>query len=186
MSRLADLRSVVRDDEGISLVEMMLAIAILGVVSGGLMWGLLGFVKESFRIEERSDANRVLVAFTEAVRVQAPYLSQTCPAGPGETSTPYDPTPGQLAAWGVDLPSGWDASTIDVIAPPPEAFDAALPIRYWDPDASAFVPMPTGDSPGEIQQCARILSARLQQITVRVTSPDGRATETMAVVKRGS
>ncbi|MEZ4501085.1 MAG: type II secretion system protein [Dehalococcoidia bacterium] len=174
MKWVAALRSVVREDRGVSLIEAMIAVTILGIAAGGLMWGLLGFVVESGRVEQRSDANQVLIGFTEAVRVQAPYLPQTCPASPGETSTPYDPDDALLSAWGVELPDGWDASTIDVEAP----------VRYWDSDLGAFVPMPTGDSEDEVLQCARLLQGGLQQIAVRVTSPDSRATESMAIVKR--
>jgi type II secretory pathway pseudopilin PulG len=166
-----------RRDEGLSLIEAMIAVTILGITAAGLMWGLLSFVIESNRVGQRSDANQVLINFTEALRVQAPYLGQSCPTVPGDDSTPYDATDANLAAWGVaPLPDGWDASTIEIEAP----------IRYWDPELGSFVTMPTGDSEDEVLQCARLLTARLQEVTVRVTSPDNRATESMAIVKRGS
>ena len=168
-------REAVRRDEGISLVEAMLAVTILGIAATGLMWGLLAFVVESHRTEQNADANLVLIQFTEALRVQALYVAQACPAIAGETTTPYDATESNLAAWGVaPLPSGWDASTIVIES-----------IRYWVADASAFVERPTGDSAEEILQCIRLRTARLQEVTVEVNSPDGRARASMAVVKRG-
>lgn len=62
------------------------------------------------------------------------------------------------------LPAGW---------PTPQ-----LTVRYW-----------TGsDFTSNIAQCqdASLPSGRAQEITIQVTTPDARATETLAVVKRGN
>jgi hypothetical protein len=79
-----------------------------------------------------------------------------------QTSNPYQPCAGEgtyAPSTGVSLPAGWSASYISVQA-----------VRYWDGSTfSATCPSPDN---------------KLQLVEVKVATPDGRAAESVAVVKR--
>jgi Tfp pilus assembly protein PilV len=80
-----------------------------------------------------------------------------------QTANPYQPcaTTGTYAATsGVTLPAGWAASYVTVQS-----------VTYWDGGTGFSASCPSPDS-------------KLQLIDVRVATPDGRATESVAVVKR--
>lgn len=145
-----------REDDGTTLVESILAVAIMGIAMAAILTGILTLVRESDRSEEQARANVVLVAVTEALRGPSVAYNSSC------APEPYAISDTALASWGVTLPSGWDSTTVEIES-----------VRYWS--GSAF------DTTCEDSDPYR----RLQELTVRVTDPDDRASAAMAVVKRG-
>ena len=94
-------------------------------------------------------------------QAQTVLLSAT-DAVKSQTANPYQPcaTTGSYSAGSnVTLPAGWTASAVTVRS-----------VKYWNGSAFA-VSCPSPDS-------------KLQLIDVQVATPDGRATESVAVVKR--
>jgi Tfp pilus assembly protein PilV len=142
-------------DAGISLVETLMGIVIMGVAVVAILTGFLSFVGESQRNDMQSRVHAVAVGATEALRdpVRTPYSNCNSPAYAAAD-----------AVDGVALPSGWTSAAI-----------SSITVRYWD--GSAF-------QATCYDSAASVL--RLQEITVAVTSPDGRGRTSLAVVKRGA
>jgi type II secretory pathway pseudopilin PulG len=145
----------VSHDAGISLVETLMGIVVMGVAVVAILTGFLSFVGESQRNDMQSKVNAVAVGATEALRdpVRTPYATCNSPAYAAAD-----------AVDGVTLPTGWTSAVI-----------TSITVRHWD--GAAF-------QSTCYDNAAAVL--RLQEITVAVTSPDGRARTSLAVVKRGA
>jgi type II secretory pathway pseudopilin PulG len=141
-------------DAGISLVETLMGIVIMGVAVVAILTGFLSFVGESQRNDMQSKVNAVAVGATEALRDPARTTYANCNS-PAYTSAD--------AVDGVTLPTGWTSAVVSSIA-----------VRYWDGTSFQTTCYDNGSA-----------LLRLQEITVSVTSPDGRARTSLAVVKRG-
>jgi hypothetical protein len=151
-------RRTLRQDDGTTLIEAMLAVVIAGIAVSALLFGMVVFVVESDRTDEHAIANRVLLEVTEALRGPTVAYDVTC------EPTPYEVSDAGLASWGVSLPAGWGSSSVQIES-----------IRYWDGGAFGA---DCDDDDEETEP------PRLQEITVRVSDPDGRASASLAVVKR--
>ncbi len=156
MPARAHTRTRVAGDQGESLLEVMLSIAIIGLAFaaalGGLRIGLIGSQVQ----RSQATAGTVLVSAVENVKKQAPYTP--CAVANDAAYLPQ----AQLAA-----PAGWAASSVSIPS-----------IQYWD--GSSFV---TSGCSG-LEAVADIL--RMQLITVQVTSPNGETTESMSFIKRAT
>jgi Tfp pilus assembly protein PilV len=134
-----------RTEAGTTLVEVMMAVAILsiGIVSivGAMGTSIIG----TDHHRNQAQAHTVLLSAVDAVKAET--YKTTCPAT-------YNP------ATGVTLPAGWTPTSVSVTS-----------IRYWD-----------NSVPGFVSSCA--VNSMLQLVDVQVASPNGRATESVAVVKR--
>lgn len=139
-----------------SLAEILVAIAIIGIAFSGILGGLASVALGSRLHRERSELQVVLGSAAEAVRDPAAAPHVTCAAA---TEATY-----LAAARAIALPAGWTASsTVDITA-----------VRYWDGTgfgATCYDTVPLGNL------------LRLQLVTVEVTSPDGRTSESTNVVK---
>ena len=140
-------------DRGETLIEVVLAVAILGITVVAIMGGMVTTILGSDIHRKQSVATTVLTGSAEVLK---------------EPATTFEPCadktwPGYLAAVAaVDRPAGWPAPVI-------------TELTYWDGTAFQIT---CYDKPA----FGRLL--RLQQITLRVSSPDGRSVETLDVVKR--
>lgn len=142
------VRRPVRDEAGTTLVEVIVATAVLGIGVLAVVGGMATSVIGTDHHRKQAQAHTVLVSAADVVKSQAANPYQSC-----ATTGSYAP------GAGVTLPAGWAASTISVRS-----------ITYWN--GSTFSPScPAPDS-------------KLQLIEVQVSTPDGRATESLAVVKR--
>jgi len=142
------VRRPVRDEAGTTLVEVLVATAILGIgvlaVVGGMATSIIG----TDHHRKQAQAHTVLVSAADVVKSQAANPYQAC-----ATTGTYAP------GSGVTLPAGWSGASISVRS-----------ITYWN--GSTFA-----------ASCPA-LDSKLQLIEVQVATPDGRATESVAVVKR--
>ena len=140
-----------RGDAGTSLVEVLMAVSIMGITFVAVLSGMATAIVVSDQHRGQADGNAVLVAAVEKVKSrdtlyvncasQVEYLDEA------QTVTP--------------LPTGWTASSITITS-----------VQYW---TGAFGPTCPGGS-----------ELPLQLVTVAVSSPDGRATETVSFVKAPS
>lgn len=151
-------------DGGFSLVETVMAVALLGIAAASILGGLW-------------TAIRVSRVGNDVAKVEAVLSS----AADRLTGWVYLPCPEQDAAGGylpvVQAASGavsWPASTV-----------AITEIRYWSPSSSSTGSWGTENGIGaECNQAVGLSTSRvLQKITLRVTSPDGRSTRALEVVK---
>lgn len=140
-------------DRGETLIEVVLAIAILGITIVAIMGGMVTTVLGSDIHRKQSVATTVLTGSAEVLKMPATTFEPCA----NETSAGY-----LAAVNAVNRPAGWPAPVITALS-------------YWD--GTAFQ-----STCYDKAAFGRLL--RLQQITLTVSSPDGRSVETLAVVKR--
>ena len=143
-------------EAGTTLVESLIATVILGIGVAAILTGLLAFIRTSNRNDAAARANAVLMSAAEALRDSA-----RTPYVATCAAVPYTPS---NAVNGVTLPPGWSSATVAIES-----------VRYWNGAAFGTNCYDTA-SP----------TLRLQEITVRITSPDGLGSLSLGVVKRGS
>lgn len=148
-------------DDGISLVELLVTIVLLGVGVTALLVALLNTIRSSDTHRQQAQVSSVLNAAAESLvdPVATPY--QNCATA---TNPVYRDafTPGRIS-YPTDT-ANWGSANVQIVAP----------ILYWGGDAYGTTCFDT------------VSTARLQQITLEVTSPNGRASQRLTVVKRGA
>ena len=145
------------DENGVTLVELLVAISITGVVSVGILAGLLTLSTSADRAQKSSDAGSVLYTAADALQTLAYDASCT------ETYSLTAPT-GFPAT-----PPGMRVTSANV---------TVTKVEYWDAATAKFtntcVPsLAVGDP------------RRLQRVTLRAVLGDGRVDRSLEVVKRG-
>lgn len=141
-------------EEGFTLVESLVAMVVLGIGVVGIMGALATLLNTTSRHRQMANVANVLDSATAAVVDQSRNAFLDCAV----TAT-YAPTNG------VTLPTGWVAGNVTITA-----------IRYWN-GADYVAVCPTGAFKPPTW-------ALMQQVDVTATSPDGRATRKITVVKR--
>jgi prepilin-type N-terminal cleavage/methylation domain-containing protein len=144
-------------EDGFSLVELLVTIVIVGVTFSALLGGLITTITVSSLHRKQSTADSVARSAAEWIKdsVQTPYAN--C-AGVGAYSLS-----------GLAKPAGYSATIQSV--------------EYWDgvgPVAGA----PYSLDPHLGPSCPGSGDKGVQRITIRVTSSDAQASETVQVVKR--
>lgn len=97
-----------RGDDGVGLIEVLIAVGLLGVAFVAILSGLAVVAKTSRTHEVRADTNAVLVGAAEAVKA----LDFCDPAESCNPDTAYE-----AALNAVDLPTGWSRSNVHVRLP---------------------------------------------------------------------
>lgn len=92
------------DERGDTLVEILVAVAILGIAFVGILAGLATAISLSGRQRGQASADIVLVSAADSVKSQT-YVS--CPTA---SAASYSATSG------VTLPTGWSASNLTITA----------------------------------------------------------------------
>ena len=142
-------------DGGSSLIEVLMAVVILGLAGAAILGGFLAAVRGSDLHHQQSQVEAAIVSAVEALKdpaiARVPCASATNPA--------Y-----LSAVRSATLPSGWS----------PTATVLITSIRYSD--GSTF-----GATCHDTDTLRHLL--RAQMITVRVSSPNGRAHQSVSVVK---
>lgn len=157
-------------DPGLSLVEVVVAIALLATVGLGMLGALRSTVIGTRTERDHAKAYQWLQS-ADGVLQAAPRVSCTYSAatdvgytsGEEKVRRQYE----QLIRDRVVNPDGWQDFQIKVLYPV-RIWDGT---NYWEP---AVAPKPCFDSDGYL----------LQLIELQVSSPDGRIIESTQVVKR--
>jgi prepilin-type N-terminal cleavage/methylation domain-containing protein len=139
---------VARTEAGHTLIEVLMAVAILGIGVVAIVAGMGTSIIGTDHHRKQAQAHTVLLSAVDAVKSQTANPYQAC-----ATAGTY------AASSGVALPATWSTGAI-----------AVRSVTYWDGTGFAAT-CPSPDS-------------KLQLVEVEVSSPDGRATESVAVVKR--
>jgi prepilin-type N-terminal cleavage/methylation domain-containing protein len=152
-----------REDHGYTLIEMLVAIVLMGSIVLSIMGGMWAVVRASRQNDSRAKVQAVLGAAGDSI---INYKHWNCP----ETNQAYVQW-AQKAASSV----GWESSTV-----------AITQYRYWDPSAPGVDKWkPTNSlSPTECNSLAALTPIKtLQKLTITVTSPDGQYTNSLDIVK---
>ncbi len=153
------VRSEQRDD-GYTLVEMLVAIVLMGSIVLSIMGGMWAVVRASRQNDERAKVGAVLGSAGDGI---SNYRYIACP----EIDQGYEEF-GQKAAASV----GWPLSSV-----------AIIDYQYWNPDTESW------DDNNSIQgaDCNELIglttSKTLQKLTIRATSPSGGYSSTIDIVK---
>lgn len=147
-----------RVDPGSTLIELVIAIALMGMV----VTGVLGAMATSVTMSRMSDDQaKVEAVLGNAADRLTGYAYIPCPSGGSDGFGGYLPIV-QAAAAAV----GWDDSTV-----------AISDIRFWSPGvsvASGSWVASNGLSGGECNEAASLTTSRtLQKVTITVSSPEG-------------
>lgn len=158
-------------DSGFTLVEVVLAVVILGVAVVALLGGLFASVFGSNLHRSQADLDAALVTAEEAIKA-APYE----PCTNAVTGTPYTQPPPSVYKR-VAVGNGTTYAQYPLLgAPTPGQGYFTITVTYWN--GGAFVPVsPSTGCLGAVPPTDN----ELVQITG--VSPDGRASQTVAVVK---
>jgi type II secretory pathway pseudopilin PulG len=142
-------------DDGTTLLEVLMAVVILGLAGAAILGGLLATVQGTDLHRKQTHAEAALVSAVEALK-DASVPSIPCAA---PTAASY-----LAAARSATLPAGWDPATTVRITSVQYSDGSAFGTTCYDTDALRHL-------------------LRAQLITVEVASPDGRARQSVSVVK---
>lgn len=138
-------------ESGTTLLEIMIAVAILGISFVALLGGMTTSIIASDFHRKEATAGAALRNFAEAVKAEA--YDGTCPATYSPAFTPPNDPSGAPYVATIASTEYWEAGTGTA------------------PTTATFTPTCVAD-------------AGLQRLTVQVASPDGRAIETLTILKR--
>lgn len=141
-------------ERGAGLVEVLMAVAILGIATTALLGGLTTLIVASDSKAEHARAATVLTSAADRLRDSS--VTHVRCALPSEASY-------LAAVRSAGLPPGWTSSAITITA-----------VQYWDGEGF-------GTTCHDTDALGRLL--RLQLVTIAVQSPDGRGAESVSVVK---
>ncbi len=157
-------RSVGRSEAGETLIETLIASALMAIVVVAIIGGMSTMLLGSTLHRQQADANTYLVSAMERIK-SGDFPRWKC-ADPGSPDAVYsaraqpdDPT---------DLPAGWTV-----------AIDAGTPVQFQYIDT-------TGSTPAIRFGSVCSEATPLQLVTLKVTSDDLRVEPTLAFVKSGS
>jgi prepilin-type N-terminal cleavage/methylation domain-containing protein len=147
-------------DGGYTLIEMLIAVVLMGSIVLAIMGGMWAVVRASAQNDDRAKVGAVLGAAGDGI---SNYRYIACP----EVDQGYEEF-GQKAAASV----GWPLNTVSIID-----------YQYWNPDTG------TWDDTNSIQgtdcnpNVGLTTSKTLQKLTIRATSPGGGYSATIDIVK---
>jgi prepilin-type N-terminal cleavage/methylation domain-containing protein len=150
-----------RGDEGYSLLEILIAIAILGLAASAVLGAMAMSISSSRLHQHQATVQAVLVSAAENLKgaTHVPCASDTSPPA------------AYTSALTTGLPSGWDASDIEITS-----------IKYWgtfQSDGSLTFGSVCHDHSAEDPH--HLLTP--QQITISATDPSSEVTRTLTLVK---
>ncbi|HVE94074.1 MAG TPA: type II secretion system protein [Acidimicrobiales bacterium] len=152
-------------EAGVSLLETIIAVAILGIAILVIVGGMGTSILASDHHRKQADGNAIIVSAVEAVK-SAPFVKCASPLSPAPAGLTH--APGYVAAArAVARPS----------TPGPVWTDGEITvtdIKYWD--GATFGTTCHHDD-------AHVIPLSLQLVTVQVKESDGRTTEVLSVVK---
>jgi prepilin-type N-terminal cleavage/methylation domain-containing protein len=144
-------------DAGFGLLEVIVAVVLLGLGAAGTMTAISISIRGAAEETRLSGARRWLAGAADYV-VSADVPRIPCSEGEAAVRASYQE---QARSVTTGRPNGWNETSIGVVAP----------VLFWD-----------GTSFGST--CHETEGLRLQLVTLRATSPTGKETETVTVVKQ--
>ena len=142
------------DDRGETLLELLVAVVILGIAVVAIVGGLASSILISDVHRRQAQTGVIVRDYAEAL--QAAVAASQGNYGDCQLGTPnYGPASPGIAATGFTVPSGYTATAS---------------VQYWD--GSAFGSCPAGGDTG------------LQRVSLTVTSANGRARQSLVVLLR--
>ena len=150
-----------RGDEGLSLIEMLIAIAILGIAVVGIIAGLGASIQASRVHRQQAETESVLFGAVERVKA----VSHTACATAATTS--YSNAAKGISP-AVALPANWNTGGVVITN-----------IEYWN--GSAFGTNSNHCYDNAAEDPYHVLT--LQKITITATHPSGQRSQTMIFVK---
>lgn len=148
-------------DAGTTLIEILMAVILVGVAFVALLAGLSTVALGSDIHRQQADAEVVLTSAAE--HLKAPEVAHVACATPA-TPTYLD------AARSATLPPGWDPTSIEILS-----------VRYWVGPTDDPVDDEFGPTCCDTDLLGHLLT--LQEITLEVRSPDERAVESITIVR---
>jgi len=150
-------RNVLESEEGISLAELLVTIAIVGIVFTALLGGLMTSITVSTLHRKQATADSLARSAAEWIKdsIRNPYVA--CATG------------NTYSLSGLSVPSGYSVSI------------PASEVDNWNP---ATVPVPVSYSPQFQTSQPGCTDHGLQRITIVARSSDSQASETVQVLKR--
>ena len=153
-----------RDERGESLVEILIAMMILGIAAAALLGGLAtGFFSSGIH-REQTDSGALLASAGESLLDDTLNPYYPC-ATLANIAHEYNPTNG------VSIPTGWSTSDVAITA-----------ISWWTAAQN------TGQQFATSGSCPDTASGgvlQMQKITVTITSPDGKVSQSRTFLKIG-
>ncbi len=146
----------VADDDGATLLELIVAVVIMGITVVAVLGGLMTSIQTSDLHRKQATAGTYARDYAETVNRYVAAGNYAPCAGHANYAAAFATVP---------VPSGFK--------------DPVASVRYWDPAWTAG----SAASPW-VSSCTTSSDVGLQQVTVQVESTDGRATETSVVVVR--
>ena len=152
------------EESGVTLVELLVAIAITGIVAVGILASLTTLSISSDRARKGSDSGSALVTASDALQIVT--YDPACP------STAYQSAIQSAVADTSKFPAIGTAMRVTV------SNIAVTTVEYWNPATASFGPT-----------CTPSLAVgdprRLQLVTLTASLPDARVNRVLQVVKRG-
>src|SRR5579859_515447 len=173
-----------RGERGFSLVESVIAVAVLGIIASAMVGGMATSIATSDIHREQSVVNTVMVSAAETVKTAA-YVS--CAAG-GDASPPGNPSAGSYSTTAL-LPTGPPLLAAGVAPWPASAIRTT--VQYWNPQTSVWEAAchdtQTGSRGPPLRTDGDGLGGPfpMQRITITVANPGNRASASVYIVKRG-
>jgi prepilin-type N-terminal cleavage/methylation domain-containing protein len=149
-----------REDHGYTLIEMLVAISLMGTIVLSIMGGMWAVVRASRQNDDRAKVQAVLGAAGDGI---SNYRYIACP----EVDEGYEQF-GQKAAASV----GWPLSTVEIIE-----------YQYWNPETEAWADNNSIQGSDCNENVGLTTSKTLQKLTIRATSPGGNYSSTIDIVK---
>jgi prepilin-type N-terminal cleavage/methylation domain-containing protein len=152
-------------DRGNSLIEVMIAIFLMGLIASSIIAGIRGVIAVSQLSDDQARVSSVLGSASDRV---ANFSYSPCPetvgAG-GEIENQY-----QSIARGAVDGVNWDPSVVEIVA-----------VEYWQPGVGWS---PTNGLAGTCNsQTGLTEAASMQKVTIQVTSESGKYTLQSDVIK---
>lgn len=152
------------EESGVTLVELLVAIAITGIVVVGILASLTTLSLSSDRARKGADAGSVLVTASDALQIVT--YDAACP------STSYQSAIQTAVADTSKFPAIGTEMRVTV------SNVTVTSVAYWNAATASFGPTCTPSLAGGDPR-------RLQLVTLRASLPDARVDRVLEVVKRG-